>query len=387
MLLAEDIRGELPLHSEDDQALCAELLGRVAAISDGLKASTAESESLQRLSPASLGLLKSSGVLNMRLVKEQGGLEASIATQCRVIAAIAEADSASGWCAMIHNNGVGTIAAYFPDTALRQIFRAGIPIVSNVAAPSGTARKTDDGFAISGRWRFCSGFHNASWLLCVAKLEDGGRELLIAVPQSDATPVDNWNVFGLRGTGSVDFILDDYRLPAAFAIDNAARHQLRGSRLYSRPGILIAAYEHAAWAWGVGRRSLNLLREQLARLGPVLATREVLVAEIGRLSIELEAAACLMIDYYTYLETLSAAESADPVVASKGPAIAALITSAAAACTDAAFRRAGTRAAFLPNDIEVTMRDMKVAQAHIVVGDSTYAVHGTAIVNDCSAAI
>lgn len=383
MSLAEKIHRQEPLHPEKDEALCETLLARVASISDGLRASTAESERLQRLSPESLALLKSSGVLEMRLAREQGGLEASIATQCKVLAAVAEADSSSGWCAMIHNNGAGTLAAYFPDGAVAETFSQGFPIVSNVAAPSGTARRTADGYVVTGRWRFCSGFHNADWLLCVVKPEDdNAQELLIAVRQRDAVPVENWNVSGLRGTGSIDFMLTDHLIPSDFAIDNTVRRQLRGSRLYSRPGVLIAAYEHAAWAWGIGRRSLRVLAEQAARLGPALATREMVAGEVGRLSVELEAAASLMLGYYTQLETLSAEESSDPVLASKGRAIATLVTDVAAACTDAAFRRSGTRAAFLPNDIEMTSRDMKVAQAHVVVSDSTYALYGTAIAND-----
>lgn len=381
MMPAGKRSSETAPYPENDEALCSELLARVAAIHDELKRSTAESERLQRLSPASLALLQKSGVLTMRLARELGGLEASIPTQCKVLAAVAEADSASGWCAMIHNNGAGTVAAYFPDRALSEIFRHGVPTVSNLAAPTGIARKTANGYSVTGRWRFCSGFHNADWILCVAKDAESGKELLMAVPQRHATAVDNWDVFGLKGTGSVDFLLTDYQLGADFAIDNAERRQLRGSRLYSRPGVLIAAYEHAAWAWGIGRRSLRLLSEQVARIGPDLPTREALNTEVGRLSVELEAAAAALLDYYSHLETLSAEESAQPVVASKGRAIATLITTVAAACADAAFRRAGTRAAFLPNEIEMTLRDIKVAQAHVVIGDPTYASHGAAIVN------
>ena len=365
----------------DEERLCSELLRRVASIREELQASTAESEAQQHLSPASLALLKRHQLLNMRLMEEMGGMEASIATQCKVLAALAEADSATAWCAMVHNNGVGTLAAYFPSSALTAIFADGPPVVSFVAGASGTARRTADGYAITGRWRFCSGFHNADWIVCAVKLDDDSKlELLIVVPQKDVTRHDNWNVSGLRGTGSIDYSLEDYHIPADRAIANVGRVQLRGNRLYGRPGILIAIYEHAAFAWGIGRRALALLTEQAARLGPALATREIVAAEVSRLSVQLEAASALMLEYYTTLETLTTEQSADPVVSAHGRAIAVHITDVALACADTAFRRAGTKAAFLPNVIEGTLRDIKVAQAHILVSDAAYAIHGSAIV-------
>lgn len=372
----------------EERLLCADLLARVAAIGDRLRATTAESESLQHLSPTSLTLLKEHRLLSMRLMEEMGGLEASIATQCKVLAALAEVDSATAWCSMVHNNGVGTLAAYFPESCVTEIFRSGVPVVSFVAAPTGAARRIPGGYSISGRWRFCSGFNNAEWIVCGARVADDSKdELLLVVSRNDVTRIDTWNVSGLRGTGSVDFTLDDYFIAEDRTIHNASRVQLRGSRVYGRPGILIGIYEHAAFAWGAGRRALRLLGEQVRALGDGLAQRELVAAEIGRLSVALEAAAVLMLEYYTTLETLTTEQSADPVIASHGRAIAVHITDVAVACADAAFRRAGTRAAFLPNEIEMVLRDIKTAQAHVLVSDAAYGAYGTALVSAPAAPI
>jgi indole-3-acetate monooxygenase len=370
------------IEHQDDNRLCSELLARVAESRDTLRASSSDSERLQRLAPASLALLKQHQLLNTRLMREMGGLEASITTQCKVLAALAEADSAAGWCSMVHNNGIGTLAAYFPDSALKAIFADGPPVACLVAGASGSAVRTAGGYTVSGMWRFCSGLHNAQWIVCVTRLDgDPERELLIVVPQADVTVHDTWNVSGLRGTGSVDFSLDNYEIAADRAIPNASRVQLRGERLYARPGILLAIYEHAAFAWGIGRRALRLLTEQAARLGPGLVAREIVAAELSKLTVQLDAAAGLMLDYYTRIEAMTAEESAELVVSAEGRAIAVHLTELAVACADAAFRRAGTRAAFLPNEIEMTLRDAKVAQAHILVSDAAYALHGAALAN------
>lgn len=381
--IAAPARGEAisltgkPLGSEEEQALSARLLATVQRIGPELKASTPESERQQSLSPTARELLKSNSLLNMRLMKEMGGLEASIATQCKVLAAIAEWDAASAWCAMVHNNGVGTLAAYFPDASVNRIFADGPPVVSFVAAPSGVATPCEGGYRVTGAWRFCSGFANADWIVCGARSQDGSEELLLVVPKADVDPADNWNVLGLRGTGSVDFSLKDYFVSRDYAIENTTRVQRRGSRFYGRPGILIAVYEHAAFAWGTGRRALRLLAQHAERIGPEHQSWYTVTSELGRLTVELEAASTLMLDYYTVLETLTAEQTAEPSVCAQGRAIATYITEVAARCADAAFKRSGTKAGFLPNDIEQTLRDMRMAQAHILVNDGNYALYGS----------
>lgn len=374
-LTGEQLRSE-----REEIGLCNNLLSVVAGIRDELIESTSESERLQQLAPEALALLKKHQLLNLRLMEEMGGLEASLATQCHILAALAEADSATAWCSMVHNNGVGTLAAYFPDSAIKQIFKDGIPIVSFVAAMSGTATPVDGGFCVNGAWRFCSGFSNADWIVCGARVEgENPQNLLIVVPKEDVILDGEWNVLGLRGTGSVNFSLTNYFVPSDHAIDNDNRVQLRGSRLYGRPGILIAVYEHAAFAWGTGRRALRLLAEQANRLGPNHPLHNVVASELGQLSVELEAAASLMLHYYTVLETFTANETADPGICAHGRAIATYITEVAARCTDTAVRRAGTRAGMLPNAFEQTLRDIRMAQAHVLVTDANYTLYGDAL--------
>lgn len=364
----------------DEETQCQEMLARVARIADELGAATEESEANQRLSPASLALLKEHELLNMRLMKQLGGLELSIATQCKVLAALAEADSSSAWCAMVHNNGAGALAAFFPEETVKTIFADKIPVVAMVAAANGLAREVEGGYSVTGRWSFCSGFHNSDWLLCAAWIDnDPKREILMVVPKSEVTPHENWNVFGMRGTGSIDFSVEDFFVPARHAISNL-RKQRRGIRIYSRPGILLASYEHAAVAWGLGRRALRLMKQSLARFPSDVKIREAIAEEIGLLSLKLEGAAAVMLDYFCELEKLTAKESSLPPIATKSRAAAAYVTEVALECATTAFRRAGSRAIFVPNPIEMLFRDTWVAHTHIVVNDSNYAIFGEAII-------
>ena len=56
------------------------------------------------------------------------------------------------------------------------------------------------------------------------------------VVAKDASIADNWHVLGMRGTGSVDFAVDDVFVPAEMTYAASAR-TARGGRLY-RTGII-----------------------------------------------------------------------------------------------------------------------------------------------------
>jgi alkylation response protein AidB-like acyl-CoA dehydrogenase len=86
-------------------------------------------------------------------------------------------------------------------------------------APGGTAVAVPGGFRVSGTWLFCSGVDRVQWMLLGTRVADapdaaptGGGYLL--VPASDYTVEDNWQVLGLRGTGSKNVILKDVFVPA-----------------------------------------------------------------------------------------------------------------------------------------------------------------------------
>jgi alkylation response protein AidB-like acyl-CoA dehydrogenase len=365
----------------DDPELCTELLARVASIAGVLAASTAESERLGHLAPTALEALRRTRLAEIRLATTLGGVEASIATQTMVLAALARVDSASAWCTMVALNGVGSLGAYFPAETVDEVFgKAERPLASVVAAPNGLAKEVAGGWRVSGRWRFCSGFHQAAWVLCIARVEgDESQHLLLAVPKADLVPHEVWDVAGLKGTGSIDFSMQDVFVPTRRAVNNNARKQLRGRRIYARPGVILAVYEHAGWALGAGRRAIDLLTAALAPADRTIVERELPCRELSQLTLRLDAAQDLTLQHFSEVERMTPEESSSPIVDARGRAVAAFVTEVAWDCVDATSRRAGSRGLYLPNPIEGLMRDMRAAQCHTLVGDGAYAVHGQAI--------
>lgn len=110
------------------------------------------------------------------------------------------------------------------EPLLRRVAAEEIVLVSTGASDflpgSGTARKVDGGYLVTGRKVFGSGSPAGSLLMTMAIYDDpkdGPTVLHIAVPL-DATGVkilDNWRALGMRATGSNDIVLESVFVPDA----------------------------------------------------------------------------------------------------------------------------------------------------------------------------
>ena len=75
------------------------------------------------------------------------------------------------------------------------------------------------GYRISGKWRFASGSHHATWLGAHAPVAGTDTVRTLLFPKSSATMRDIWHVVGLRGTGSDEYVVDDLFVPEEFTCD------------------------------------------------------------------------------------------------------------------------------------------------------------------------
>jgi alkylation response protein AidB-like acyl-CoA dehydrogenase len=73
------------------------------------------------------------------------------------------------------------------------------------------------------------------------------------------TLIENWDVLGLRGTGSIDYTIDQVFVPEAYTHFATTDTPRRGGSLYHIGIIGFAEICHSGWALGVGRRMLDEL--------------------------------------------------------------------------------------------------------------------------------
>jgi alkylation response protein AidB-like acyl-CoA dehydrogenase len=166
-------------------------------------------------------------LFRLLIPRDLGGAELDLPTFLQVVEAIAEADGSVAWC-VGQGAGCSMTAAYLPREAAEKMFgRDRRAVLAWGAGPSGQAVPVEGGFRVTGRWSYASGSRHATWLggLCPIIAADGTPRLdadgspairCFVFPKSHVQIVDDWQVIGLRGTGSDSYAVTDLFVPAAF---------------------------------------------------------------------------------------------------------------------------------------------------------------------------
>ncbi|MHB8692526.1 MAG: acyl-CoA dehydrogenase family protein, partial [Solirubrobacteraceae bacterium] len=161
----------------------------------------AETAALARPADAAIVALDAAGLFRLSWPEVYGGPGASVAAQRDVVAAVAEVDGSVSWVTSVYN-AVNGMIWIMDDRAHEEFLNSETPRSAGVFAPTGTFRRADGGFVLSGKWAFATGQHHAGWILVAAVPQDGGPPSGFLVPKSEFTVIDNWQVSGLVGTGS-----------------------------------------------------------------------------------------------------------------------------------------------------------------------------------------
>src|SRR4051812_6717893 len=195
-------------------------LAGIDALLPAIRARSGETEALGQVPDDIIDELAQAHVFRALQPRQWGGLELDPATFYEGMVRIASACGSTGWVASV----VGVHAwqiALFAEAAQREVWgddpdtRAATSL-----APTGTVRRMDGGFHLSGRWSFCSGIDHCTWALLgglVPSLEASGTpEFRTFLVPRGAFDIDqqSWNVTGLAGTGSKDIVVNGTFVPA-----------------------------------------------------------------------------------------------------------------------------------------------------------------------------
>jgi indole-3-acetate monooxygenase len=189
-----------------------------------------------------------------------GGWELDPLSSLEVIEALAYGDPSVAWVLMAAALATGTGGAYLGDRAVADLFGGDrLPVITGQGTRPGSAVANDGGFLLSGSWSFASGIKHSSHIHTLAIIEETGEPRIFVLPVGKATLVDNWDVLGLRATGSIDYTIDSVLVPEDYTHFAVTEEPKRGGNLYHMgiPGF--AAICHTGWALGVGRRLLDEL--------------------------------------------------------------------------------------------------------------------------------
>jgi len=365
------------------------LLERIERIAATLRASGAKSEELGQLAPEAVTALRDNGLFRVKVPAVLGGGEVDPVTEMLVWENIAYHDFTSGWCAMIGATGIASLGAFLPQAGLERVFKDGqIPTASITFFPAGRAVRDGDFYRVSGRWRFNSGIAHSDWVSAGTvvegtEAENGGRPQVIfsVFPKKDLTLYDNWHgVVGLRGTGSVDFSVENYRLPKemTFVWDLLQPKPLRGGPTYLFPPFSYVAKEHGPVAIGAARRALDEL-VTLARTtrgqfrSSKLDERQIVHRFIGQADLKIRSIRALLHDRYEELfDGILAGKMPDAAAIADVRAMGLYATDVAIDTVTQVFHFAGNTGLHHPHVIGRLLRDLNTAGLHQVMSDTAY---------------
>jgi alkylation response protein AidB-like acyl-CoA dehydrogenase len=202
------------------------LLQTVREIEPILRKHAAAAERDRRLAAPVAEAMREAGLYRMWRPKALGGLEVELTAAFRVLEEVARIDSAAGWNLQV-STAFDLLGAWFDDRTAREFFGPEA-ILGGGFQPMRNAVPVEGGYRVSGRTPFVSGAHQATLILGFACIFDDGQmrlgptglpeTRLTACPATEAQIIDNWNTFGMRGTGSHDVSLEDLFIPESRAV-------------------------------------------------------------------------------------------------------------------------------------------------------------------------
>jgi alkylation response protein AidB-like acyl-CoA dehydrogenase len=363
-----------------------QLLASIEALREIVEGSAKDAELERTLPERAWAAMDRANLFSLKAPRELGGLEADPMLQMEAFERMAYFDSSAGWTLMVGAGDQFIAGGWAPEEALDLIFDGRKVRRGALAlAPSGKATPVDGGYKLSGRWQFASGIRHAEWVVAGAMLQDTAEFVpfrAFLLPVGDVTIHDNWNVGGLRGTGSNDFSIGDVFVPREHAWIPFAP-SVRGGPLFRLGAPEGSAMEHAAFAVGVARRAVDetaeLAKTKMRGLvaGRTIGTREHFQWDLGHQDTRLQAArAHAFRTYEAIWNSVSAGDS--PTVSQRVAArgAAAYATEVAIDVVHTMFRQAGAKSLYSGNIIERCMRDVTAAGQHLICNNLIYQERG-----------
>jgi alkylation response protein AidB-like acyl-CoA dehydrogenase len=277
------------------------LVARARALVPGLRARAREAEKLRRLPDETVRELEAAGLCRIWVPECYGGPELDLLAGLRTMREIARGCASTAWCLSVYQQH-SWVVAHFPEAAQRETLAADNNFhIGAVLAPRGTARATDGGFMVQGRWGFGSGCQHGGWIALGALVVDGqGREIplereidglaavnarLCLVPIEDVEILDDWQAAGLSATGSHSVVLRETFVPEhrTLLIADAVSGRAPGRDLHRGP--LYGAAYYAFLVTALGGLAPGLARGALEFLLEGMDTRMVL--PMGRIQGEM----------------------------------------------------------------------------------------------------
>ncbi len=155
------------------------------------------------------------GITRAILPKEYGGPQISLRGFGEIVRTISYHNISAAWVGYfypLHNS----LPAHLPQEGRDEIVNSG-GLIADVFPPIAQVSVVEGGIRLTGTYNYASGVNFAKWigLGAIAQLPECDRpEFIMGFMRKDEVQVnENWDTFGLRGTGSNQVVATDVFIP------------------------------------------------------------------------------------------------------------------------------------------------------------------------------
>jgi 3-hydroxy-9,10-secoandrosta-1,3,5(10)-triene-9,17-dione monooxygenase len=196
----------------------AELLARARSLIPALAARAAQGERDRCVPRENIADMQAAGLFHALRSKRWEGYELDPADFFEIEIALAEGDMSTAWIYGV----VGMhpwLMGLLDERAAQDVWgKDRQALISSSLMPMGRATPVKDGFRFEGHWQYSSGCEHCTWAflggVIAAEREQAPDRALFLVPRTDYRIVENWNVAGLKATGSHDIVVKDAFVPS-----------------------------------------------------------------------------------------------------------------------------------------------------------------------------
>ncbi len=336
-------------------------------------------------------LFTRSGLGSISVPRIYGGPQVSFVTVARVFAILSAADPAVGQIPQNQFGILNSLIGSASETQKKVLFESVLKgsRIGNGGPERGTkntldvkTRLTADGdqFRLNGRKFYSTGALFAHWV-AVKAINADGHQVLVFVPRGSEGLhiIDDWSGFGQRTTASGSVLLDNVRVSGDLVVDNW--------KLALSPNIQGAVSQliQAAIDLGIAREaideSIHFVRKHSRPWIEANVERAsddpYVIADIGKLKLELHAAEALLHRAGRTLDEVAAAPIDAQSAARASIAIAeakVLTTDIALLASEKLFELSGSRATLAEFNLDRHWRNARVHTLHDPVRWKVHAV-------------
>jgi 3-hydroxy-9,10-secoandrosta-1,3,5(10)-triene-9,17-dione monooxygenase len=384
--------------TQAQSTIAAQLIQAAKDLQPVLRERAAGSESMGKVDPRTIQDFQDAGFFKMFQSAYWDGYQSHPADIFRVQELLAQGCPSSAWIMGVlgvHNWQL----AHFTKQAQEDVWgKSSTVLMSSSYAPTGKAEEMDGGLMLSGRWFYSSGVDHCDWVLLGAAVPQKDSPFpdyrTCLVPRSDFEIVDDWNVMGLRGTGSKSVQLKgafvpDYRQLPAIASQTFTTPGLQAgtadASLYMVPFPTIFGACITTPALGAAQAMLDLFVENTQKAtslytGARWAEEQATQIRIAESAAELRAARLQMAaNFDQVIDALSAGQELPLDERARIRFDHCNLVDLAYRAADRVFVASGARSLVMDQPIQRLFRDIQAARVHAINNRTKWAtVSGSA---------